>query len=80
MKFMRNQSPPAELIERVSYGSCNPLFKKSKFRRALIEYRKWGLYPGNPALSSINTELYYSSIRKRNNIPSVKNIFLEVQF
>nr|DAP24436.1 MAG TPA: hypothetical protein [Caudoviricetes sp.] len=80
MKFMRNQSPPAELIESVSYGSCNPLFKKCKFRNALIEYRKHGLHSGNPMLTSTNTEIYYSKIRKNNKIPSVKNTFLEVQF
>ena len=80
MKFMRNQSPPAELIESISYGSYNPLFKKRKFRHALIEYRKFGLHSGNPVLTTMNTEYYYSRIRKNNKIPSVKNTFSEVQF
>lgn len=35
--------PSADLIEAVSYASLNPLFRKCKFRAALIEYRKYGL-------------------------------------
>lgn len=43
----------------------NPLFKKAKFRRALIEYRKYGLYSGKPIDTDAETELFYIQLRKR---------------
>ena len=57
-------APSADLIEAVSYSSTNPLFKKNKFRRCLIEYRKTGLYSGQPRKSNANIERYYIKIRK----------------
>jgi hypothetical protein len=57
-------APSPNIIETVSYGSNNPLFRKTKFRRALIKYRKYGLYSGRPIKSTANTELYYIKIRK----------------
>lgn len=59
-------APSADLIEAIGYASLNLLFKKPKFRRALIEYRKNGLYAGDPKKSCIEKELYYISVRKHN--------------
>lgn len=59
-----SSAPSADLIEAISYASLNPLFKKPKFRRSLIEYRTTGLYPGKPMKSSVNVEKYYIKIRK----------------
>lgn len=59
--------PTADLIEQVGYSSLNPLFKKPKFRRALIEYRKYGLYSGKPITTDAPTEMYYIQIRRRNH-------------
>lgn len=56
--------PPADLIETIGYSSTNPLFRKEKFRKCLIEYRKYGVYCGKPVKSSSNVELYYMRIRK----------------
>ena len=56
--------PSADLIEAVSYASKNPLFRKAKFRRSLIHYRKYGLYCGNPVKAKAKTELYYIRLRK----------------
>jgi hypothetical protein len=60
--------PSADLIEAIGYASTNPLFRKQKFRRSLIEYRKTGLYSGKPMKSNVNTELYYMRVRKSQNI------------
>ena len=60
-------APTADLIEQVGYSSLNPLFKKPKFRRALIEYRKYGLYCGKPASSDAQTEMYYIQLRRTVN-------------
>lgn len=57
-------APSADLIEAISYASLNPLFKKPKFRRSLIEYRATGLYPGKPMKSNVKVEKYYIKIRK----------------
>lgn len=59
-------APSADLIEAIGYASLNLLFKKPKFRRALIEYRKNGLYAGDPKKSCVEKELYYISVRKHN--------------
>ena len=59
-------APSADLIEAIGYASINLLFKKPKFRRALIEYRKNGLYAGDPKKSCVEKELYYISVRKHN--------------
>lgn len=41
-------APSADLVEHIGYASRNPLFKKAKFRKALLEYRLTGLYPPSP--------------------------------
>lgn len=60
-------APTADLIEQVGYSSFNPLFKKPKFRRALIEYRQYGLYCGKPISSDAKTEMYYIQLRRAAN-------------
>lgn len=60
-------APTADLIEQVGYASLNPLFKKPKFRKALIEYRKYGLYCGKPVSSDAKTEMYYIQLRRTTN-------------
>jgi len=62
-----NRTPTADLIEQIGYSSLNPLFKKPKFRRALIEYRKYGLYCGKPITSDAKTEMYYILLRRKTN-------------
>lgn len=59
-------APSADLIEAIGYASINPLFKKPKFRRALIDYRKNGLHTGQPKKSNAKLELFYSQMRRRN--------------
>ena len=39
-----HQTPSADFIEALSYASINPLFRKPKFRRALMEYREHGVH------------------------------------
>ena len=68
------KAPSADMIEMVGYASINPLFKKPKFRRALIEYRKKGLYhivPRPPASPSI--EMYYIRVRSGNSVKQGTN-------
>ena len=59
-------APSADLIEQVGYSSQNPLFKKAKFRKALMEYREYGLYCGRPKKPNAAKEVFY--IRLRRNI------------
>ena len=39
-----HQAPSADFVEAISYASINPLFRKPKFRRALMEYREYGVH------------------------------------
>lgn len=66
-------APSADLIESIGYASINPLFKKPKFRRALIEYRKHGLYV-TPRKCRPETELFYIRMRQRNAQLALKQI------
>lgn len=59
-------APSADLIEAIGYASLNLLFRKPKFRKALIEYRKNGLYIIQPRKSKPETELYYIGVRRSN--------------
>lgn len=63
------QAPSANFIEAISYASINPLFRKSKFRRALIEYRQHGLYSehrnlANKSAVEYHQQVYLSQISK----------------
>ena len=70
-------APPADMIEAIGYASLNFLFRKPKFRKALIEYRKHGLCELNPRKApSKETEERYVLIRK-NNIDKVMKFMKE---
>jgi hypothetical protein len=56
--------PSADFIEAVSYASTNPLFRKTKFRRCLIDYRKHGLDSVIPVKDDVRVELYYIRLRR----------------
>jgi hypothetical protein len=57
-------APSAALIEEIGYASDNPLFKKPKFRRSLISYRKKGLDSKISRKPTVQTELFYIRIRQ----------------
>lgn len=61
---MNGCTPDPDFIEAIGYASLNPLFKKPKFRRALKEYRLYGLYSGTPKKLTPAVELYYMKIRQ----------------
>ena len=65
-------APSADLIEAIGYSSSNALFKKPKFRRALIEYRRFGLYCGEPREDGEHIERYYKRIHKNTLIKELK--------
>lgn len=56
--------PHPDLIEAIGYGSINPLFKKPKFRKALIEYRTLGCYAYKAKKIDPLIELLYAKRRK----------------
>lgn len=62
--YAKGGVPSANLIEQVGYISTNPLFRKPKFRKALIEYRKYGLYCGITRDQSADIGVYYFNVRK----------------
>lgn len=43
-----NGVPDADLIEAISYASCNPFFRTELFRLQLIRYRKDGCTAEHP--------------------------------
>jgi hypothetical protein len=57
--------PSADFIETIGYASTNLLFRKPKFRRSLMKYRKEGLYSGRVVKSNANIELYYIRMRSK---------------
>lgn len=61
--------PNVDMIEALGYASLNPLFRKAKFRRALIEYRKKGCHTHHPKQTDAITEFLY--IRKRRKLKNV---------
>ncbi len=61
--------PNVDMIEALGYASLNPLFRKAKFRRALIEYRKKGCHTHHPKQATAITEFLY--IQKRRRLKSV---------
>lgn len=65
MEVCGNKEPHADLVESISYASLNPLFRKAKFRRALIEYRKLGCHTHHPKKCSAKTEIMYYKMRQR---------------
>lgn len=65
MEACGNREPNVDFIEAISYASLNPLFRKAKFRRALIEYRKLGCHTHHPKKASAKTEIMYHKMRQR---------------
>ena len=65
MDVSGGKEPNADLIESISYASLNPLFRKAKFRRALIEYRKFGCHTHHPKRTSAKTEIRYMKMRQQ---------------
>lgn len=57
------REPSADFIEAIGYSSDDPFFKKSKYWRCLIAYRKYGLKQKMPVLTNMRKELYYIRIR-----------------
>lgn len=47
----------ANFIERVSYGSLNPIFRSEMFRKRLKLFRQWGLRSGEPEVISTTNVL-----------------------
>lgn len=61
--------PNVDMIEALGYASLNPLFRKAKFRRALIEYRKRGCHTHHPKQATAITEFSY--IQKRRKLKNI---------
>lgn len=59
------QAPSADFIEAISYASINPLFRKTKFRRALIYYRQRGIYAKHRNVDLEEVILYHQKIYER---------------
>lgn len=64
MEVSGNSDPTPDLVEAIGYASLNPLFRKSKYRKALMEYREKGCH-GRPKRSSVEIELLYAERRRR---------------
>ena len=61
--FLKIHAPSPELIEAICYASDDIFFKKAKFWRCLMDYRKYGLRPPYSIHTKGNKELYYIHIR-----------------
>ena len=68
MELTTKGAPLPELIEAVGYASDDPFFKKEKFRRCLIDYRKYGIRPPKPVFDSVDKELYYIHLRRKKGV------------
>lgn len=64
MEVCGNSDPTPDLIEAVGYASLNPLFRKAKYRKALMEYREKGCY-GRIKQATVEIELLYAKRRRR---------------
>lgn len=58
-----DSAPSADLIEAVSYASLDPYFRSAEFRKALLSYRRTGLYT-KPIRTSLERELYFIRFRR----------------
>lgn len=63
VKSLKLSSPSAELIEAIAYASNDPFFRKTKFWRCLMDYKKYGLRPPYAIKTNVHKELYYIRIR-----------------
>lgn len=57
------EGPSDTLIEHVGYASDSSLFKKPKFRKALMNYRKWGCRPRKKKALTLSSILYHAQIQ-----------------
>lgn len=64
-RLMKMPYPTAQLIEAISYASPEPFFRKQKFWRCLMDYRKYGLNTPYIVKTNITKELYYIHIRMK---------------
>lgn len=63
MAIMRIKTPPSELIESICYVSDEPLFRKAKFWRSLINYKKYKCRPRFAIETNAEKELYYIRLK-----------------
>ena len=75
--YAKGGVPSHNLIEHVGYASSNPLFKKPKFRKALIEYRKYGLFYGITREDDFEVDMYYFNLRKNTNKRDYKQYLMQ---
>lgn len=68
VNMMNMAKPPADLIERIGYASDDEFFRKPKFWRSLIDYRKYGLKSRLIITTNARKELYYIGIRMKKMI------------
>ena len=61
--FLKIRAPSPELIEAIRYASNDTFFKKTKFWRCLIDYKRHGLRPPYNIQTDANKELYYIHLR-----------------
>lgn len=59
MLYQRECNPPVELVESICYSSDAPLFRKQKFWKALMYYRKYKCNPEKVKLPGPKSELRY---------------------
>lgn len=64
-EFLKLRAPSAELIEAICYASDDALFRKAKFWRSLMDYKKYGLRPPRATKTSVERELRYIQARIR---------------
>ena len=60
---MKLRAPSADFIESIAYTSSDSLFRKQKFWRAMMEYRKYGCRPKLALKTDVAKELYYIRLR-----------------
>lgn len=67
-ELLRLRAPSPELIEAIGYASNDSFFRKTKFWRCLMDYKKYGLRPPVPVKTNVRKELYYARIKIRNHL------------
>lgn len=60
---LKLRAPSSELIEAVGYASNDPFFRKTKYWRCLMDYKKYGLRPPVAVKTNVSKELYYIRLR-----------------
>lgn len=62
-ELLKLRAPSSELIEAIGYASNDPFFRKAKYWRCLIDYKKYGLRPPVSIQTNVSKELYYIRLR-----------------